>query len=272
MAGLTAGNLRSITVAGIELELNEQGSGPPLLFLHPGFPLGRFDPAEPVLALLAKHFRVLAPTHPGFGRTPAPDWMTGVDDLSYLYLDMLDALDLNGVVLAGASFGGWIAAEMAVKSTARLSKLVLANPVGVKFGDRETRDFVDVYSIFDKEIAELAYADASVGITDNAQLSDDVLYHMARSREATSRYAWQPYLHNPKLKHRLHRIDVPTLLLWGEADRITRAGYGKLYADLIPGAVFQPLKNVGHYPHKENPAAFADAIAAFAAGKTREVA
>ncbi len=272
MTAADAGKIRNVQVSGTDLELNEWGSGAPLLFLHPGFPLGRFDPAEPVLKALAKSFRVLAPTHPGFGRADAPDWMTSIDDLSYFYLDLLDALALENVVLAGASFGGWIAAEMAVKSTARLSRLVLANPVGVKFGDRETRDFVDVYSIFDKEIAELGYADAKIGTPDLAAASEDMLFHIARSREATARYGWSPYWHNPKLKTRLHRIDIPTLVLWGEADRITRAGYGKSYADTIPGAKFVSVKGAGHYPHRETPDLFAEAVTAFAAEKTRELA
>jgi len=271
MGAASAENIHSVQIKNVDLELNEQGSGAPLLFLHPGHPLGRFAEDEPVLSALAKSFRVIAPTHPGFGTDAAPDWMTNVDDLAYFYLDLLGALDLKDVVLVGSSFGGWIAAEIAVKSTARLSQLVLANPLGIKIGDRETRDFVDIYAIFDKEIAELAYADASLGIPDIPSLSDETLFHMARSREATARYGWSPFLHNPKLKSRLHRIDIPTLVLYGEADRITRKGFCSAYADCIPGAKFMPMKGAGHFPHKETPDAFADAVAAFVAGKETEL-
>ncbi len=272
MGAASAENNHSVQINGIDLDITEQGSGAPLLFLHPGHPLGRFTSDEPALAALAKSFRVIAPTHPGFGHANAPDWMTSIDDLAYLYLDLLEALDLNDTVLVGASLGGWIAAEIAVKSTSRLSRLVLANPVGIKIGDRETRDFVDIYGIFDKEIAERAYADPSVGTPDIPSLSDETLFHMARSREATARYAWSPYLHNPKLKSRLHRIDIPTLVLFGEADRITREGYCSAYADCIPGAQFIPMKGAGHFPHKETPNAFAEAVAAFVAGKEKELA
>jgi len=271
MGTASAGKIHEIRVGEIRLEVNEQGSGAPLLFLHAGYPLGRPADDEAVLAALAKKFRVIAPTHPGFGKADAPDWMNSIDDLAYFYLDLMDALDLRDVTLAGASLGGWIAAEIAVKSTARLSRLVLANPVGIKLGDRTTRDFVDIYSIFDKEITERAYADPAVGTPDIASCSEDTLFYMARSREATSRYAWSPYLHNPKLKTRLHRIDVPALVLCGEADRITREGYCQGYAGLIPGAKFVVMKGAGHFPHREKPEAFADAVSAFVSGKEKEL-
>src|SRR4029453_11329177 len=93
----------------------------------------------PVLDHLARGARVIAPSHPGFGRSELPKWMNSVDDLAYFYLDFLQALELRDVTLVGASLGGWIAAAIAVKSTARLSHLVLANPIGIKVGDRETR-------------------------------------------------------------------------------------------------------------------------------------
>ena len=271
MGAASAENLHRVKVNGVELDINEQGSGTPLLFLHPGHPLGRFAHDEAALGALAKSFRVIAPTHPGFGHADAPEWMTSVDDLAYFYLDLLNELDLNDIALVGASLGGWIAAEIAVKSTARLSRLVLANPVGIKIGDRETRDFVDIYGIFDKEIAERAYADAAIGTPDIPNLSEETLFHMARSREATARYAWSPFLHNPKLKSRLHRIDIPTLVLYGEADRITRDGYCRAYADCIPGAQFMPMKDAGHFPHKETPDAFAQAVADFVARKEKEL-
>lgn len=271
MGAASAGTIHTVQVNGIDLEVNEMGSGTPLLFLHPGHPLGRPAEDEPALTALSRSFRVIAPTHPGFGKADAPAWMKNIDDLAYLYLDLLKKLDLNGVVLVGPSFGGWIANEIAVKSTARLSRLVLANPVGVKLGDRTRRDFVDIYSVLDKELAELAYADPAIGTPDIPSLDDDTLFYMARSREATARYAWSPYLHDPKLKHWLHRIDIPTLFLFGEADRITREGYCKAYSDLIPGAEFVPMKGAGHFPHREKPAEFAEAVNAFVAGKEKEL-
>lgn len=253
-------------VNGVKLELRDIGKGRPLLFLHPGHPSGRLPGNAPVLLRLAEKFRVIAPTHPGFGREAAPDSLTTVEDLSYLYLELLDALDVKDAVVVGASLGGWIAASMAIKSTSRMSRLVFVNPLGIKMGGREARDIADIYAIFDKEIAALAYADAKLGMPDRASLSEDEFLFMAKSREATARYAWSPYMHDPKLKGRLYRIKIPTLVLAGEADRIVVPGYAKAFADAIPGARFATLAGAGHFPHHEQPDALSAAITSFAGG------
>jgi pimeloyl-ACP methyl ester carboxylesterase len=91
----------------------------------------------------------------------------------------------------------------------------------------------------------------------------------ARNREATARYAWSPYMHDPKLRGRLHRIRVPTLLLWGSADRILSEAYGRAYAAAIPAARFELIERAGHFPHLEQPQAVADRIFAFVEGKSR---
>ena len=252
-----------LMIHGVALEMVERGQGRPLLFLHPGHPSGRLDPKAPVLEALAADTRVLAPTHPGFGSTPAPRELTTVDDLAYLYLDLLDTLDLRDVVVVGVSLGGWIAAEMAVKSTERISALVLANAVGIKPGDRETRDIADIYAIADKQLADLVWADPARMAPNPKTLPESDLIAMARSRESTGRYAWSPYMHDPKLKGRLHRIRIPTLVLWGAADRVAKAEYGRSYAAAIPAARFETIEGAGHFPHLEQPQAFARAVTSF---------
>src|ERR1700680_2591927 len=104
-------------INGIRIELIERGRGRPLLFLHPAIGL---DPAAPVLDLLARQAHVIAPSHPGFGGSDLGAGMSSVDDLAYFYLDLMDALDLRDTIVVGVSFGGWIAAEIAVKSTQRI--------------------------------------------------------------------------------------------------------------------------------------------------------
>src|SRR6185437_16060070 len=86
---------RSINIAGVSLELEERGSGRPLLFLHPGEGL---QPQLEWLDLLARHFRVIAPHHPGWGNSALPDWLMTVDDLAYLYLDVAALLKLEQAV------------------------------------------------------------------------------------------------------------------------------------------------------------------------------
>jgi len=269
MTVLTAESVPGVEIQNLAIEMTAKGQGRPLLFLHPGHPSGRLDPKAPVLDALAEHARVLAPTHPGFGGSPAPRELTTLDDLAYLYLDLLETLNLRDVVLVGVSIGGWIAAEMAVKSTERISALVLANAVGIKPSDRETRDIADIYAVTDKQLAELVWADPARMAANPKTLPDSDLIAMARSRESTGRYAWSPYMHNPKLKGRLHRVRIPTLVLWGAADRVTKTEYGKSYAAAIPGAKFETIDGAGHFPHLEQPQAFAKAVSAFIASNTR---
>jgi pimeloyl-ACP methyl ester carboxylesterase len=262
MGGL-APETKTVDAAGVSVELSERGEGRPILFLHPGHPAGRIDPAARVLELLAQRARVIAPTHPGFGMDAAPSHLTTVDDLAYLYLDLMEAMDLRDTVVIGVSFGGWIAAEMAVKNCERMSHLVLANSVGIKVGSRETRDIADIYAITDKQLAELVYADPARMARDPKTLPPSDLTLMARSRESTGRYGWTPYMHDPKLKGRLHRIHVPTLVLWGEADRVVAPDYGRAFAAAIPGARFATIDGAGHFPHLEQPDAFARRILDF---------
>jgi pimeloyl-ACP methyl ester carboxylesterase len=252
-----------LTIHGVALEMVERGKGRPLLFLHPGHPSGRLDPKAPVLEALSEYAHVIAPTHPGFGSAPAPRELTTIDDLAYLYLDLLDTLGLRDVIVVGVSLGGWIAAEMAVKSTERMSALVLANAVGIKPGDRETRDVADIYAVTDKQLAELVWANPARMAANPKMLPESDLIAMARSRESTGRYAWSPYMHDPKLRQRLHRIGIPTLVLWGEADRVAKPEYGRSYAASIEGARFETIEDVGHFPHLEQPQIFALAVAGF---------
>ena len=250
-----------VVVNGVSVEVIERGRGRPLLFLHPGIGIDR---TAPVLDHLARGARVIAPSHPGFGRSELPRWMSTVDDLAYFYLDLLEALDLRDTIVVGVSLGGWLAAEIAVKSTARLSHLVLANSVGIKVGDRESRDVVDIFAITDREFNQIAYFDPRVGERDYAAMPDADVQVAARNREATARFAWSPFMHNPKLKHRLHRIDIPTLFLWGANDRVLSEPYGRAFCAAVRGARFELIERAGHFPHLEQPEEFARRVFAFA--------
>jgi pimeloyl-ACP methyl ester carboxylesterase len=255
-----ANTMSSIVVDNIRVDLIERGDGRPLLFLHPGIGI---EPTTTVLDRLAARWHVFAPVHPGFEHSEQPKSFDTVDDLAYFYLELLEHLDLRETVVAGVSFGGWIAAEIAIKSTERLSHLVLANAVGIKVGDRETRDIVDIYSISEREFVELAYFNPDVGTHDYKTMPDAQVHAAARNREATARYAWSPYMHDPKLKSRLHRIRIPTLVLWGASDRILSETYGRAYCAAIAGARFQMIEHAGHFPHLEQPEIFSDRIFAF---------
>jgi pimeloyl-ACP methyl ester carboxylesterase len=197
---------------------------------------------------------------------PAPAKLTTIDDLAYLYLDLMEEMELRDCVVVGLSLGGWIAAEMAVKTTERFSHLVLVDAVGIKTGNREARDIADIYAITDKQLAELVYADPQAMSRNVKALPESELTLMARAREATGRYAWTPYMHDPKLKGRLHRIQIPTLVLWGEADRVASPDYGRNYAAALPNAEFALVQGAGHFPHLEQPGALSRRIMDFVEG------
>jgi pimeloyl-ACP methyl ester carboxylesterase len=250
----------SLTVEGARIDLIERGSGRPLLFLHAE---NGIEPAHAALDALAKSARVIAPTHPGFGRSDMPKGMRTVDDLSYFYLDLVDQLDLREATLVGVAFGAWIAAEIAVKSTARVARLIMANAVGIKVGDRETRDIADIFALTEPEYLAMTYCDPSVGQRDYKSLPPGEVAAAARAREATARFAWSPYFHNPRLKSRLHRIRIPTLFLWGAHDRMIGEAYGRAYCAMIPGARFETIERAGHFPHQEQPKVFAKRVLKF---------
>jgi pimeloyl-ACP methyl ester carboxylesterase len=257
----SASGITRVAVRGVELALVERGEGRTILWLH-----GEEgpDPEAPVLDLLAAHGRVLAPAHPGFGHSPDASDIDTVDDLAYLYLDLLAERGYRDVVLIGSSLGGWIAAEMAVRSPQRLARVVLAGALGIKVGDRETRDIPDIFALHPEEIRRLLYQDPDKARVDYTALSDEQLAVIARNREATALYAWEPYFHNPKLRQRLHRIGVPTLFLWGAEDRFVSAGYyGAAYCAAVPGARLETIEGAGHYPHLDAPDAFVARIREF---------
>jgi pimeloyl-ACP methyl ester carboxylesterase len=250
----------SITVAGVTLEIEESGHGRPLLFLHPG---EGSQPNRPWIEALARDHRVIAPHHPGFGKSTLPDWFGTVDDIAYLYLDFARQLGLRDAVLAGACFGGWIAAEMAVRDTQRFAGLVLSAPLGIKAGGVLDRDIADMHSIPRTEFLRLAWADPANGTVDYSALPDTELAAVARARESLALFGWKPYMHNPRLKRWLHRIDIPTHLIWGNSDGIVSTEYGKAWQAEIPGAAMTVIPGTGHYPHWENPEKFAAAVTAF---------
>jgi pimeloyl-ACP methyl ester carboxylesterase len=251
---------RHIAVSGVALEIEEKGQGRPMLFLHPGEGL---QPDRPWLDRLARHHRVIAPHHPGFGGSALPDWLGTVDDLAYLYLDLAAALQLQDAVLVGACFGGWVAAEIAVRNTQRFAGLLLSAPLGIKIGSVTDRDITDMHAISRADFMRLAWADPAKGEIDYTQLPETELAAIARGREALCVFGWKPYMHNPRLKRWLHRIDIPTHLLWGEQDGIVSLAYGEAWKAEIPGATLETIPAAGHYPHWEQPDAFDRALLAF---------
>ncbi|HEY3697126.1 alpha/beta hydrolase [Phenylobacterium sp.] len=255
MAGSPA--FEQLDVAGRTVEVLTQGRGRPLVYLHAG------DGIEPSLGFierLARSFKVIAPSHPGFGASPRHG-LRDIHDLAYHTLDLLETLELEAPVVAGSSFGGWIAAEMAVRAPARLGGLVLIDAVGIKTGGPEDRNIVDIFSHTPEALNALSY-NRPPPMPAPADLA--AALRIASNRESLSRFAWSPTLHNPRLRRWLHRITTPTLVVWGADDRIVAPDYGRAYAQGVPGARFELIEDAGHYPQREQPEAVARAVEAFA--------
>jgi pimeloyl-ACP methyl ester carboxylesterase len=251
--------IENYTLQGVEVEVARKGEGAPLLLLHGG---GGPIINQPFTDELAKKFEIIAPTHPGFGGTKAPDHFDGMQDLIYLHLDLLDALEIDGAVLMGMSMGGWVAAELATISSARFSQLILVDAVGVKIGGPTDRDVVDVWGIPPEQATRLMWHDPNKAPKMEG-LSDEAIAGIAANRIALALYTWEPYMHNPKLRHRLHRISLPTLVIWGASDGLVKPEYGEAYAKLIDGAKFVVIPEAGHSPHAEQPEAFVSQVLAF---------
>jgi pimeloyl-ACP methyl ester carboxylesterase len=244
--------IETVTIAGAAIRLFRGGpeSGPPLVFLHGA---GGHTGWMAFLDELANRFAVFAPEHPGFGQSDDPPWLDRIADLAYFHLDLLKALGLERVHLIGTSLGGWVAAEMAVRSTACLASLTLVGAVGIT-ANGET--IADTFRMTDDENLRRYYADPERAARRSADLAraladPAVMAIVAKNRATVTRLAYLPRFHNPGLKNWLHRIDVPTLLIWGEADRLVPPEFGEAYSALIPFSRLVVLPGAGHAPFDE---------------------
>ena len=252
--------MKAIKVASLDIELFESGQGSPIVFLHGA---EGFDQRQPFVAPLAAKRRLIAPSHPGFGKSGLPEWLDSVDDIAHIYLELLDSLGLKEVDLIGCSIGGWIAAELATKSPERFRRLVMVGPVGVKVGSPDKLDIPDIFAMPQADVNKLMFHDPATMAPDPAKMPDDELAVMFRNRETLALLVWEPWMHNPKLKHRLHRVKSPALFIRGASDGLVSEDYLKAYAGLLPSARTATIRAAGHAPHLEQPGAFSTAVLEF---------
>ncbi len=253
-----------VVVDGVALELRKGGEGPPLVVLH-GEEIGRG--LSPFHNLLAERFQVLVPSLPGLGRSELPEWIDGVDDLAYLSLDLVEKLNPAGAHLLGFGFGGWVAAEMAVLCRQQLKRVVLVDSVGIKVSQPSVRDIADIFVLSSDELARLAWHDpakaSQMNVPGTPGLSDEDLLESLRNRQSVLSLGWKPFMHNPKLRRRLGRVKISTLVVWGESDRVVSPEYGRAFHDAIPGSEFRLIPHAGHYPHREQPDEFVRVLTEF---------
>jgi len=247
-----------LAVRGCNIAMMRGGAGRPLLILHGAGGMGSW---APYMADLATRHDVIVPEHPGFGASDTPDWLDNIPDLANFYLDVLDQLDLQNVDLVGLSIGGWIAAELAVRNTRRLASLTLVAAAGIHVKGVEQ---VDTFLRNDEQrIRDMFHdprrADEILERTSRPELED---IHL-KNRTTTAKLIWQPRGYDPHLYKWLHRIDVPTLLIWGANDRLFPKDYALAYQRLIPGSKVEIIADCGHLPQVEQRQAFVSALEGF---------
>jgi pimeloyl-ACP methyl ester carboxylesterase len=258
----------SINVQGLDLEFLAGGKGEPLIVLHDQEYL---NTDWPFLDRLAEHFSVMVPSHPGFGQSQLSEQIDSLDDVVYVYLDLLRDLGKGAVRLMGLGLGGWIAAEIAIRCTHDLKRLVLVDSVGIKVGGYTDRDIADNFVMDTNAFLKASWHDAQAGAgvmkLPTPDLPEEDIVTLLRNRQTTALLTWKPFMHNPKLRQRLRRVNVPTLVVWGDSDGIVSPDYGRSFAGSIPGAQFTTIANAGHYPYLEQPEAFDQAVLPFLAEK-----
>jgi pimeloyl-ACP methyl ester carboxylesterase len=260
-ATASTGARQNIEINGATISYQRGGAGAPLLFLHGA---GGAADWTPWMETLAASYDLIVPDHPGWGRSDMPEWFDNVHDLAYFYLDFMDALGLNDVHIAGSSIGGWICCEVAVRSTAHLNTMTLIDPAGLRVAGVQR---FDIFLSSPENLTRAIYHDQSIAERLLAATpTPDQVDLLLRNRYASARVGWQPRLYDPHLAKWLHRVKIPTLVVWGENDRIFPPVMQAEFLRLIPGAQAATIPNCGHLPHVECTAAFVEHLNRFVAG------
>jgi pimeloyl-ACP methyl ester carboxylesterase len=242
----------------VEVTLGDVGQGRPVLLLHGG--AGPRSVASFAQLLGGNGYHVFFPTHPGFDGTPRPEWLSSPRGLAEVYAILLDQLGLRSVTVIGSSIGGWIAAELAVRGSPRLAGMVLVDGVGIVV---EGHPVADPFSLTLDQLTELSYHDPARFRIDLSAFTDAQKQGIAANRTALGVYGGRQSTGDPTLLGRLGSVKVPTLVIWGESDRVADVAYGRTYASAIPGARFHLLSGTGHMPQLEAPDKLLAAVRAF---------
>jgi pimeloyl-ACP methyl ester carboxylesterase len=254
-----------IDIGGCKLSVRRAGKGETILFLHGAGGGGRW---LPFMADLAERYDLIVPEHPGFGQSDTPPWLDNVGDLAYFYLDFLERQQPGKVHLVGHSMGGWIAAELAVRSQAQIATVTLVAPAGIYLPGVPTGD---LFLWSPEQLVRNLVASPALAELMLAMPVSEAEQRMALQNSFTvAKLAWQPRLYNPHLKKWLHRVTVPTQILWGDQDKVIPTPYGAAFQSLIPGSRLEIFADCGHLPQVEKQDAFVAAIVDFAkSAKTR---
>ena len=246
-----------VPVSGLELRVLRKGEGPPLLVLHDS--LGNLG-WLPLYEQLSSSFSVVVPDLPGYGKSDRPDWARSPRDLGILLLLLLDKLGLSGVTLVGMGFGGFVAAEMATMDQSRFAGLVLVGATGLHTREGEV---MDQMLIGFAEYGLNGFRDPSVfqDLFGANELPPDVYELWDFGTEMTARVCWKPWMYSDQLPHLLAEVRLPTLVVWGEQDRLVPLDVGRQYQEVVAGARLEVLPGAGHFVDLEEPDRLAELVA-----------
>jgi len=255
-ARMSEGSTQSI--AGVKVHVSRAGKGSPLLVLH--HDIGAPDKAE-IFDLLAKSHDLIIPHHPGWGKSERPQWMRSVRDISAMYQALLVELKIDKASLLGLGFGGWIAAEMATQSPKSVDKMVLVGPMGIKPPEGYILDQAIVSYI---DYARAGFQDQSkFDAQYGKEPTTDQLEAWDIAREMCFRTAWKPYMYSQTLPHLLTSVKTPTLIVWGDQDKIVPYSTAAAWQKALPAAKLETIKGCGHCVDLEQPEAVAKSVTAF---------
>ena len=246
----------STELAGGRVHELRGGEGPPLLLLHhsignPGW--------TPFHEALARSFEVSAPDLPGYGQSDRPEWARHPRDIAILLLQLLDRRGGGPVAAVGLGLGGWIAAEMATMRQSAFSSLTLAGAPGIQPDEGEILDqmLVDYHEYVRAGFRDEARYEEEFGAEPSPELKE--LWDF--SREMTARLSWKPYMYSRELPPLLREVRTPTLLAWGDDDRIVPLSVARLYEAALPNARLATIEACGHFAGFERPEALARLVA-----------
>jgi pimeloyl-ACP methyl ester carboxylesterase len=240
---------RTVTVQGIATHLFEAGppTAPALLYLHGTF-LGNLW--LEYHQALSQHFHVFAPDIPGFGLTGRPDWMRDMSDYILYFRDLLDELGLDRPMIVGHSLGGWMAAEVVVWYRERVKKLVLSNAVGIRV---KGTPIAHIFAMNPQELVSASFDNLAAALPlMPAEFNTEYLLSQYRQRTTLAALAWNPG-YDPKLERRLQRVKCPTLIIWGQNDRLVPVAYADAFHRLIANSALVKLEGTAHMPMFEMP-------------------
>ena len=246
---------QTVEVVGRKTRILRGGSGDPVFVLHHS--IGNHG-WLPLHERLAEHFTVYVPDLPGYGQSERPEWARDMRDMALVMHLLFDRMDLDEVSLVGLGFGGWLAAEMAPMNQRRVRRMVLVGAAGIQPTDGEIMDQM----LMDyTEYVQSGFHDPEAY---RRIFGDELEMHVKElwdySREMTARLAWKPYMFNRRLPHVLREVRTPTLVVWGDDDRVVPMSSGQQYREALPNARLEVIENCGHLVDLEQPERLAELV------------